>query len=222
MVVAGCLDRVPVGGNAGKPKHHLAGRVLNDDGLARVFGCDFEDVASDRRCPHFLELVVAHDDERPPAGGVGMNLTGGVVVSEEGIPGVRASPSPKPDPSTEGGGHRCWVAAAIVRELNASRIRRPHDDAGGRLGSGGMPAATSTAVAMATAPIHHHGRRPAETLPANADITPLPSGRRPPPQVPRPPGQPRGTRRLSGAAGLVRTSAAPSGRSLLGIHSQSS
>ena len=61
----------PVGGHAGNPKHHLTGRVLHDEALARVFARNFEDVASDRRCLHVLELAVAWTtNHRPVAGSV--------------------------------------------------------------------------------------------------------------------------------------------------------
>src|SRR4029453_615953 len=66
-----------------------------------------------------------------------MPLTNGVVIGEEEKPGVGAGPSPHADPPTKGHGDVYWIAAAVVCDLIASRVRGPLDD--GRLGSGGQP-----------------------------------------------------------------------------------
>src|SRR4029453_19320631 len=54
-----------------------------------------------------------------------MHLTNGVVIGEEEKPGVGAGPSPHADPPTKGHGDVYWIAAAVVCDLIAFRVRGP-------------------------------------------------------------------------------------------------
>ena len=84
------------GDQAGRPEHDLTGRVLHDEALAQVLGRNLEDVASDRRCLHLLELAVGSTTNHCPVAGSAVHLTNGVVVGEEENPASGPVPARTP------------------------------------------------------------------------------------------------------------------------------